>query len=125
MIGTGNDPAVVKKTGHNRDINRTVIDEKDLNEALENPESKLGLIRQQLRPLAYVRVREHAFHPNGKQKVLMVSPNVFSVLRISPDGRERILTLTNITGKVVDLKINASWSIEKNGIKSHNVKSIP
>jgi sucrose phosphorylase len=37
-----------------------------------------------------------------------MSPSVFSVLRLSPDGKERILTLTNITGKVVDMKINTS-----------------
>jgi sucrose phosphorylase len=108
MIGTGNDPAVVKKTGHNRDINRVVIDEKALDEARENPGSKLFLIRQQLRPFGYFRAREKAFHPNGEQKILMISPSVFSVLRISPDGRERILTLTNITGNVVDMKINTS-----------------
>jgi hypothetical protein len=38
----------------------------------------------------------------------MVSPAVFSVLKISPDGGETILTLTNVSGKVVDLKINSS-----------------
>jgi sucrose phosphorylase len=108
MIGTGNDPAVVKKTGHNRDINRTVIDEKALDEALGDPQSKLSLIRSQFRDIALIRVHEKAFHPNGEQKVLMISPFLFSVLRISPDGRESILTLTNITGKVVDLKINTS-----------------
>jgi sucrose phosphorylase len=108
MIGTGNDPGVVKKTGHSRDINRTVIDEKDLDEALENPDSKLSLIRQQLRPFAHVRVQERAFHPNGEQQVLVISPSVFSVLRISPDDHETILTLTNVTGKICDLKINAS-----------------
>jgi sucrose phosphorylase len=108
MIGTGNDPAVVEKTGQKRNINRTVIDERDLDEALENPESKLSYIRQQLRPFAYVRVRERTFHPNGKQQVLMISSSVFSVLRISPDERECILTLTNVTGNVVDLKIDTS-----------------
>jgi sucrose phosphorylase len=108
MIGTGNDPAVVKKTGQNRDINRTVIHEKDLDESLEDPASKLSLIRKQFRDIALIRVREKAFHPNGEQRVFMVSPNIFSLLRISPDGSERILTLTNVTGNVVDLKINTS-----------------
>jgi len=108
MIGTGNDPEVVKRSGHNRDINRTVIDEKDLDEALKNPQSKLSIIRSLFRDIALIRVREKAFHPNGAQQVLMMSPSVFSVLRTSPDGKERILTLTNITGKVVDMKINTS-----------------
>jgi sucrose phosphorylase len=108
MIGTGNDPAAVKKTGHNRDINRTVIDEKELDKALGDPDSKHSLIRSLFRDIALIRVRENAFHPNGEQKVLMISPNVFSLLRISPDGNERILTLTNVTGKIYDVEINTS-----------------
>jgi len=108
MIGTGNDQAVVKKTGHNRDINRTLIDEKDLDEAIGDPGSKLSLIRSMFRDIALIRVREKAFHPNGEQQVLMISPSVFSVLRKSPEGNECILTLTNITGNILDLKINAS-----------------
>jgi sucrose phosphorylase len=108
MIGTDNDPEVVKRSGHNRDINRTVIDENDLDKAREDPGSKLFLIRQQLRPFGYFRAREKAFHPNGEQKVFMTSPSVFSVLRISPDGKERILTLTNVTDKTCDLEIKTS-----------------
>jgi sucrose phosphorylase len=108
MIGTGNDPEVVKRSGHNRDINRTVIDEKDLDEARDNPGSKLSLIRQQLKPFGYFRAREKSFHPNGEQKVIMISPSVFSVLRISPEGNERILTITNVTGKKCDLEIKTS-----------------
>ena len=108
MIGTGNDPAVVKKTGQNRDINRTVIDEKDLDEALGDPLSKLSLIRSQFRDIALIRGHEKAFHPNGEQKVLIISPSVFSVLRISPEGDERILTLVNVTERTCDLKINTS-----------------
>jgi sucrose phosphorylase len=38
MIGTGNDPEVARKTGHNRDINRTTIDERDIEMAIEDPE---------------------------------------------------------------------------------------
>ena len=108
MIGTDNDPEAVKRSGHNRDINRTVINENDLDEALENPGSKLYLIRQQLKLFGYFRVREKAFHPNGDQQILMVSPSIFSLLRISPDGNERILTLTNVTGKICDLEIQTS-----------------
>ncbi len=68
----------------------------------------MSLIRQQLKPFGYFRAREKAFHPNGEQKVIMISPSVFSVLRISPEGNERILTLTNVTGTVVNLKIETS-----------------
>jgi sucrose phosphorylase len=108
MIGTGNNPDIVKRTGVKRDINRSVIDEKDLDRAIEDPESRISLIRKQFRGIAYIRVRECSFHPGGEQKVLMVAPAVFSVLRISPDEKERILTLTNITNKLCDVKIHVS-----------------
>jgi sucrose phosphorylase len=108
MIGTGNDPEVVRKTGHNRDINRTTVDERDIEIAIEDPESKLWLIRSQLRPIAIIRVSHSAFHPNGEQKILMISPEVFSVLRISTGGDERILTCTNITDR--DCRIEAPLS---------------
>ena len=54
-------------------------------------------------------MREKAFHPNGEQQVLKVSPSVLSVLRMSPDGKESILTLTNVTGNTCDLVIKNNW----------------
>jgi sucrose phosphorylase len=53
-------------------------------------------------------VNEKAFHPNGEQQVLTVSPSVFSVMRISPDGEERILALINVTSKACDVNISVS-----------------
>ena len=45
---------------------------------------------------------------NGKeadQHILMLSPDVFTALRISPERDQYILTLTNVTNKVCHLNI--------------------
>jgi glycosidase len=108
MLDTANDPEVVERTGSKRDINRTVIDEEYLERALSHPDSTLALIRPRLRRLAEIRISHRAFHPNGGQRTLMVSPTVFSVLRVSPGGNERILTLTNVTGQTAVVDVAAS-----------------
>ncbi len=108
MLDTENDPEVVKRTGSRRDINRTVIDEEYLDRALSDPDSRMSLIRPRLRKLAEIRTSHRAFHPGGGQKIIMVSPAVFSVLRVSPDGDERFLTLTNVAGQETLVEIALS-----------------
>jgi sucrose phosphorylase len=108
MAGTGNDPELVEKTGVKRDINRTVIDEEELDRALKDPASKLSHIRRHLRQLGLLRVGNRAFHPNGEQKVLMLSPSVFSILRISPEGDRHILALTSVSNKACHVDVALS-----------------
>lgn len=38
----------------------------------------------------------------------MLSPQVFTVLRTSPEGDEHILTMTNVANKKIDLEISLS-----------------
>ena len=42
------------------------------------------------------------------QSVLFLSPNIFTVLRISPERDQHILTLTNVTNKACDIEIPLS-----------------
>ena len=59
-----------------------------------------------------------AFHPQGSQRVLALSPAVFSLLRTSLDGVQHVLAVTNVTDQTVALKIasadlvagSSSWS---------------
>ena len=115
LIGTRNDIEAVLKTKSKRDINRKVIKEETLLEKLENPNSKLSHIAHQLSWLGNIRVRQCAFHPNGDQRVLMISPDIFAVLRISPDGDQHILALTNVTAKVCQTGISLSELGVENG----------
>ena len=45
---------------------------------------------------------------NGEQRILMVSPGVFIVLRTSPDCEQHILTMTNVTAEVIRVSIPLS-----------------
>jgi sucrose phosphorylase len=99
LIGTSNDPKLAELSGSKRDINRQTVEEEELIRALEDPNSKLSLIREQLMPVFKARVKEPAFHPGGEQVVLNLETKVFSVLRISPDAKERILALINVSSQ--------------------------
>ena len=105
LIGTSNDTEAVLETKSKRDINRKVIDLKTLNKSKNDPHSKLSHIILQCSKLLEFRVRQSAFHPNGDQQILSVSPDVFAVLRVSPDARQHILALTNITNRVSHIEV--------------------
>lgn len=108
LIGTQNDIESVLSTHSNRDINRTVIDDHAITEALADPLSKLSRINRELGRLITIRTRQPAFHPNGDQHVLMLSEKLFSVLRSSPDGGQHILCLINITPDTCHVAISLS-----------------
>jgi len=105
LIGTRNDVETVLKTKTKRDINRQFIQEEDILEGLKDRKSNLALIATKLGRLLEIRVRQNAFHPNGEQRILMLSPDVFTLLRISPNCSEHILCLTNITSRNCNIKI--------------------
>jgi sucrose phosphorylase len=107
-IGTANDHDLVRRTGHKRDANRGMIDSAALARELGDPESKISLIRQFGSRMNLTRVRQRAFHPQGPQKILRLSPGVFSVLRSSPERDEHILALVNVSGRqnAVDVSLH-------------------
>jgi sucrose phosphorylase len=106
IVGTENDPTVVEASGHNRDINRLPIHVETLLQELQHPESKLDQIRAYLGKLGEIRVSQRAFHPDGAQKVLTISPGVFSVLRVAVDSSERVMTLANVTNSLQSLELS-------------------
>jgi glycosidase len=111
FVGIGavpNDPSVAEATGSNRDINRQPISEQQINDDLTDPNSPLSLIRESLGHIAMIRTRERAFHPGGEHGILSISPQVFTVLRTSPEGNERILCLINVTDKIQNIDITES-----------------
>jgi sucrose phosphorylase len=100
-----NDHDKVQQTGVKRDVNRGTIDPARLAKDLEDPQSKRSLMRRINGKIGMHRVRHRAFHPQGDQQVLMVSPDVFAVFRISPEGDQHILTLTNVTDRVSSIEV--------------------
>ena len=104
-IGSLNDHDLVKKTNVKRDVNRSVINVQTLAEDAKDPGSKISRLARHSPRLNLTRTSQRAFHPHGNQKVLMPSPQVFTVLRTSPEGDEHILTMTNVSNKSLDLEI--------------------
>jgi sucrose phosphorylase len=107
-IGTANDHELVGKTNHNRDVNRGVIETKAIEECLKDPNSKISHLARATAKINLTRTRHRAFHPHGGQRVLMVSPAVFVVLRTSPEEDQHILTMTNVSSRVIRIEIPLS-----------------
>ena len=104
-LGTANDYRAAEASGVKRDVNRGTIDAREVEKTLKDPTSKLSLLFRQGKNQIRVRRQEQAFHPRGGQQVLHLSPQVFALLRTSPEGDESILTLTGVKGEAVPLKI--------------------
>jgi sucrose phosphorylase len=104
LIGKRNDVEAALATQSKRAINRTVLDYELLTKSYEDAQNKLYRIRE-LGGLVFIRQQHRAFHPNGPQRVLMLSRNVFAVLRESPEGDEHILALTNVANRVCDIEV--------------------
>jgi sucrose phosphorylase len=107
-IGTPNNHELVEQTKHRRDVNRGSIHVDPKVEALEDPTSKLSLLRAYASTVNLIRTSQRAFHPQGEQRVLMISPDVFTVLRISPEGDQHVLAMTNVTNRESSIDIPLS-----------------
>lgn len=108
LIGTRNDINAVLATNSKRDINRAVIDDEAITKALEDPFSKISRINRELGRLLAIRTKKRAFHPLGGQKIINISPQVFALLRTSPDGNEIVLSLINVSRSFCRIEIPLS-----------------
>jgi glycosidase len=97
LIGARNCRKCVAETGRARSINREKFDYKSLKAELERGESQQARIFSTYRRWLEVRRDYQAFHPKGSQKVLLDDPQVFLLLRISPDEEQSILCMINVS----------------------------
>lgn len=104
-IGTPNDHERVRSTGIKREVSRGLIDSDAMKRELSDPQSRLSLVTGGGNRLYTIRTGHRAFHPRGKQRVLSIVAEVFSVLRTSPEGDEQILALINVTGRECPIEI--------------------
>jgi len=100
LFGTENYLEGVEKTGQKRTINRKKFQYDKLKEDLTNSNSREHKIFIEFMKLIYKRKSEKAFHPNGKQEALFLKKGIFSLLRTSPNGKEKIIALHNVTNKI-------------------------
>lgn len=104
-IGSSNDHELARKTKVKRDVNRSVIKVGQLTESLKDPGSRLALLARHSPVLNLARTRERAFHPQGEQRIVISSPQVFTILRTSPEGDQRILAMTNVAGTACSVEV--------------------
>ena len=97
LFGTHNDHTAVEATREKRVINRAIVDFHSILRSMTHPKSKKYRINKDLGKMIQARTSHRAFHPNGPQRILSLSPAVFAVMRTSPEGDRFIVTLTNVT----------------------------
>ena len=108
LLGSQNDAHDVLITRVARAVNRHNIDEATLIKDLNNPYSRVSQISRRIVQLITTRRHNQAFHPNGGQEILDISPAVFGVKRISPDRNEQVICLTNVTADVQQVKVSGA-----------------
>ncbi len=105
-FGAFNDFRFYLQTGNPRELNRGRLFVEDLNEQLARPQSLINQILPDILHLLTVRSAHQAFHPGGKQ-VMLVTANrhIFGLTRTAPDNSETIIALHNISSHTQSLKL--------------------
>ncbi len=97
LFGSHNDHTAVEAARENRIINRAIVECRSIMRSMRHPRSKKFRINQLLGKMVHVRTHHRAFHPNGPQQILSLSPAVFAVKRTSPEGDRCVVALINVT----------------------------
>ena len=105
FFGTHNDIDAISCPVSKREINRKELDYNILTKAIEDPDTLTSKIIRKLNTLISLRTKQSAFHPNGAQKILKVRPEIFALLRTSPNEDQYILSLINITDDEIQIAI--------------------
>lgn len=105
FFGTHNDIDAISCPVSKREINRKTLDYNILTKAIEDPDTLTSKIIRKLNTLISLRTKQSAFHPNGAQKILKVRPEIFALLRTSPNEDQHILSLINITDDEIQIAI--------------------
>ncbi len=106
LFGSRGWPEGVRLTGRNRTINRQNLDRLTLEQELQDPNSGRHRVFACYKEMLKARASSAAFHPNGRQVVLDGGDAVFALLRISPDGKQRVLCLHNVSDSAQVVSIN-------------------
>lgn len=97
FFGTKNDLKLMINADVKRNINRTVVNYITLVDALDNPDTLIAKISDNMKDIVSIRTMQKAFHPNGAQRIFKIKPEIFTLLRTSPQNDQYILSLINVT----------------------------
>jgi sucrose phosphorylase len=97
FFGTKNDLEHLINADAKRKINRTIVNYNTLVDELDNPDTLIAKISDNMKDIISLRTMQRAFHPNGAQNILKIRQEIFAVLRTSPQKDQQILSLINVT----------------------------
>jgi sucrose phosphorylase len=112
LFGSRGWPEGVKRTGQNRTINRKKLQLNELQRELDDENSLRSKVFTRYCELLKARSQSSAFDPHGTQKVLDVNRSVFAIERISPDEKERVLCLHNVSRQQISLTLNYEFATD-------------
>lgn len=97
LLGTANDYEGLARTGRYRSINRRTWQYDELVRLLQDPDSTQSAVLSALSHLIRLRREQKAFHPNAVQFTMQLGPQTFGIWRQSPDRRQDVFSISNIT----------------------------
>lgn len=106
LVGSHNDIEGVQRTGHNRTINRRKWQRAEIDAALAKPESREARVLSRYLHLIRRRGMTRVFDPASPQTVLDAPDGVFALLRSTPDGREAVVCLHNVTHESQQVRVH-------------------
>ncbi|MEJ2608867.1 MAG: sugar phosphorylase [Candidatus Thiodiazotropha sp.] len=139
LVATENDPLGVERTGMTRSINRRKWDGSELERLIDYPLSESGQVFPEYIRRLRIRRGIRAFHPDAPQRVIDLHTGVFSLERVSLDGKERVLALHNLTENSITipygelLEKNKRWfdalhqmvpDLDQNGLRLRPYQSV-
>jgi sucrose phosphorylase len=105
MLGSRNYHAGVELTGRFRSINREKFERAALEAELADPNSLRSQVFRRYAHLLRARAGQVAFCPDSSQSIVSASDALFVLLRTSPDSREQVLCVHNVSGATQPLEI--------------------
>lgn len=105
LFGSRNWTEGVSQLGHNRAINREKLNADALLRELSDANSVRNAVFSGYMALLRARTKSPAFHPLGDQRVLELDAGVFALERVSPDGKDRVIALNNVTDREITLPL--------------------
>ncbi|MCA9034239.1 MAG: sugar phosphorylase [Planctomycetaceae bacterium] len=104
LLATPNDHDTLKRTQHNRSINRHKWDLNQLQPLLNDPETIQSQVLKELKRRMKIRAEQSAFHPNATQFTLHLSDPFFAFWRQSTDRSQSIFCVHNMTSSIQSLR---------------------
>ncbi len=106
LFGSRNCHDCVACTGRARSINREKFSRQALEAELADGQSLKAQVFRQYVDLLRVRGAHAAFHPSGGQQILRLRDELFSLVRVAPDGSEMVLCLVNVSAESYEVQVD-------------------